>query len=287
MGSLSTLLPAFLTGQSVIAADYKRFRPAEQLALLERYGVTHADFPPTALNMLRQEDLSAYDLELSMILSGGEALSPETFRHFESHGIPVLEGYGQTEATPLISNCEAFFEVKAGSIGKPVPGHEIVLLTDLVDEPGVGEIALRTPDPAKFKRYINDSVEEDREDGLYLTGDLATRDEDGYYWYKTRVDNIIISSGYRISPVEVENAIKEHEAVDEVVVSGVDDEIRGSIVKAYITVQSPGDRTPETKDEIQTLVKEQLAKYEYPRKIEFVESIPRTVTGKKDRTAFE
>jgi len=174
MGSLATLLPALLTGQSVVAANYKRFRPPEQLSLLERYGVTHGDFPPTALNMLRQTDLTTYDLELKTVLSGGESLSPETLRYFESHGIPILEGYGQTEGSPLICNCEAFFDVKAGSIGKPVPGHEIRLVTERADEEGVGEIAFRTPDPVKFKRYIgrNESDEEYYEDDWYLTGDL-------------------------------------------------------------------------------------------------------------------
>lgn len=288
MGSLTTILPALLTGQSVVASNYKKFRPAEQLSLLERYGVTHGDFPPTALNMLRQADITSYDLDLKMVLSGGEALSPETFRYFESHGIPVLEGYGQTEATPLICNCESFFDIKIGSMGKPVPGHELKLVEEHADEEGVGEIALKTPDPVKFKRYIgaSDNGDNNHDGEWYLTGDLARVDEDGYFWYKSRADNIIISSGYRISPVEVENTIMEHEAVDNVVVTGVEDDVRGSIVKAYIKTHSTADKKEELADDIQTLVKQQLAKYEYPREIEFIDEIPKTITGKKDRNAL-
>jgi acetyl-CoA synthetase len=291
MGSLTTIMPALLTGQAIVGSNYTSFEADEQLSLLERYGVTHGNFPPTALNLLREADDSAYDIQLQVIVSGGEALAPETLSHWQSRGVPILEGYGQTEANPLICNCERFFDVKEGSMGRPVPGHEIQLRRngEPVERGEVGEIALKRPDPALLKRYFGPEIdtEEYFEGDWYLTGDLAREDEDGYFWFKSRADDVIISSGYRISPVEVENAILEHPAVAEVGVTGVPDDVRGNIVKAYVETRSPADRSDELTAEIQSLVKERLAKYEYPREVEFVDELPTSVTGKIKRSALE
>lgn len=290
MGSLTTIMPALLTGQAVVGSNYTSFEADEQLTILERYGVTHANFPPTALNLLREADDSLYDIRLEVVVSGGEALSPETLTYWQSRDIPVLEGYGQTEANPLICNCEYFFEVKEGSIGRPVPGHEIQLRKngEPVEQGTVGEIAVKRPDPLQLKRYLGEEIdtEEYFEGDWFLTGDLAWEDDDGYFWFESRADDVIISSGYRISPVEVENAIIEHPAVVEVGVTGIPNDIRGNIVKAFVKTRSPEDQSDELKTEIQTLVKDHLAKYEYPREVEFVDDFPTSVTGKIKRSSL-
>ncbi|WP_254525754.1 acyl-CoA synthetase [Natrinema caseinilyticum] len=289
MGSLTTIMPALLTGQTIVGSNYTSFKADEQLSILERYGVTHGNFPPTALNILREGNDSGYDIQLRVIVSGGEALSPETLTYWRSREIPILEGYGQTESNPLICNCEYFFDVKKGSMGRPVPGHEIQLRKngEPVEQGEVGEIALKRPDPAQLKRYVGEvETEEYFEGDWFLTGDLAREDENGYFWFKSRADDVIISSGYRISPVEVENTIIEHPSVAEVGVAGVPDDIRGNIVKAFVKTHSPENHSDDLKLEIQSLVKDQLAKYEYPREVEFVEEFPTSVTGKIKRSSL-
>ena len=269
--------------------DFDRFNAGDILPLFKKYHITTFCAPPTMYRMMIKEDLTKYDLSsVTHATIAGEALNPEVFKQLEKlTGLQVMEGFGQSESTLMIGNL-AGASHKLGSMGKPVPGYEI----DIVDPEGksvdvgeTGEIVVKTDEYKPcglFTEYYNDS-EKTRDawhDGLYHTGDIAWRDEDGFYWYVGRIDDVIKSSGYRIGPFEIESVIMELPYVLECGVSAAPDEIRGQVVKASIVLTKGTEPTEELKKEIQAYVKKKTAPYKYPRIVEFRTELPKTVSGK-------
>jgi acetyl-CoA synthetase len=293
MGDL--LFPAWHYGRPVVGYPMAGFDAATALDLMAEYDVTSAFLPPTAIRMLMGADVAAYDLSLSEICSGGEPLTSEILEWADEElgGVAVNELYGQTEANLLVCNCREWFPAQPGSMGKPAPGHDVAVIdggtgTEL-DAGEVGEIAVeRGEDPVIFEEYWNDPEKTDaaRVGKYHRTGDLAERDAEGYFWFKSRDDDLIITSGYRVGPSEVEDAILEHPDVEQVGVVGVPDETRGEIIKAFCQPIEGATADDELRASIRSLVKENLAKHEYPREIEFVEALPTTTTGKIRRTAL-
>ncbi len=272
--------------------DFDRFDAADILPMFAKYKITTFCAPPTMLRMLIKQDISHYDLcSVKHMTTAGEALNPEVYNQFEKlTGLQIKEGFGQSESTMLIGNLTGEPH-KVGSMGKPAPIYDI----DIVDENGVsvpdgevGEIVVNVKNGAPcglFIGYYNDEekTKEVWHDGFYHTGDTAWRDEDGFYWYVGRVDDVIKSSGYRIGPFEIESVIMELPYVLECGVSAVPDEVRGQIVKASIVLVKGTEGTDELKKEIQTYVKAKTAPYKYPRIVVFRDELPKTVSGKIQR----
>ncbi len=296
IGALGDLLyPSWHYGRPVVGYPMGKFDAGEAFEIAEEFGVTDAFIPPTAIRMMMEvsDPTDAYDLDLDSISTGGEPLTPEILAWAEEElaGVTVNELYGQTEANLLVANCHDWFEAKPGSMGKPVPGHDIAIVdpetgTEL-PRGEVGQIAVRNPtEPAIFEEYWNEPerTESVRVGDWHLTGDLAVQDEDDYIWFKSRDDDLIITSGYRVGPGEIEKAILEHPSVEQVGVVGVPDGTRGEIIAAFVQPTSGVDGDESLREEIRTLVRDDLAKYEYPRRIEFVAELPQTTTGKIQRT---
>jgi len=278
-------------GRPLVGYPMGSFDAHEAFELMNDYNVKFGLFPPTALRMMRGVDdvTSRYNLSLKVICGSGEPITNDIYKWVEETFDDVLltEAYGQTEADPIVTDCPDWFEVRQGSMGRPIIGHDVAVIdADTGEElppDEVGEIALRYEgDPVVFEEYWNDEQRtvESFLDEWYLTGDLAVRDEDGYFWYKGRADDIIITSGYRVGPDEVEDAILNHPAVAEVGVIGVPDDLRGERIKAFIQLAAGESPSEELKAVIKDQVKDRLAKYEYPREIEFVDDLPMTTTGK-------
>ena len=277
---------------AVFTYDFDRFRAAEILPMFAKYKITTFCAPPTILRMLIKEDISKYDLSSVVhMTTAGEALNPEVYRQFEkATGLRIMEGFGQTECTLAIANLLGS-TIKLGSMGKPTPLYDI----DLIDRDGnpvpdgePGEIVIRTTDHVPcglFKGYYRneDATKSVWHDGYYHTGDEAWRDEDCFFWYVGRVDDVIKSSGYRIGPFEIESVIMELPYVLECGVSAEPDELRGQVVKASIVLVKGTEPTEELKKEIQNYVKENTAPYKYPRIVVFRESLPKTISGKIQR----
>ena len=294
IGALGDLLfPAWHYGRPVVGYPMDKFDPEIAFSLMAEFDVTNAFIPPTAIRIMMGVDdpTEQYDLSLGAICSGGEPLTPEILNWADQElaGVVVNELYGQTEANLLVTNCQEWFPAQPGSMGKPVPGHDVAIVdpeTGKKQPPKeVGEIAVRrNDDPVIFKEYWNEPEKTTSTTigEWHLTGDLGTIDESGYVWFKSRDDDLIITSGYRVGPGEVERAILEHNAVEQVGVIGVPDNTRSEIIKAFIQPVS-GKGSDTLREEIRDLVRKQLAKYEYPRAIEFVESLPQTTTGKIQR----
>jgi len=244
--------------------------------------------PPTALKMMRQvkEPQSRYDYHMRSIGSGGETLGEELLDWGkETMGLVINEFYGQTEVNLVVANCAEIMEIKRGSMGKPVPGHVV----EVVDGGGnslppgtVGQVAIKRPDPVMFLEYWkNQRATEEKYIGDWcLTGDLARKDEHGYFWFVGRTDDVITSAGYRIGPAEIEDCLMRHPAVGMAAVIGSPDEVRTEIVKAFIVLKPWVTPSPDLEEEIKSFVKVRLAAYEYPREIEFVKELPLTATGK-------
>ena len=272
--------------------DFDRFDAADILPMFAKYQITTFCAPPTMLRMMVKQDISKYDLSsVQHMTTAGEALNPEVYRQFESlTGLQIHEGFGQTESTMIIGNLVGAPH-KIGSMGKPAPIYDV----ELVDADGKpvkasenGEIVVKIKDgiPCGLSvGYYGDAEKtaETWKDGLYHTGDVAWRDEDGYFWYVGRVDDVIKSSGYRIGPFEIESVIMELPYVLECGVSAVPDEVRGQIVKASIVLVDGTEPSEELKKEIQTYVKEKTAPYKYPRIVVFRDSLPKTASGKIQR----
>ena len=294
IGALGDLLfPAWHYGRPVVGYPMGGFDAETAFEVMEEFGVTATFLPPTAVRMMMRVDAGAYDLALEAVCSGGEPLTPEILEWAEAEldGVAMNEIYGQTEANLLVTNCQSWFPARAGSMGKPVPGHDVAVIDPETGEecpPGeVGEIAVeRGDDPVVFREYWNgpDRTAETRVGDRHRTGDLGTVDEDGYLRFKSRDDDLIVTSGYRVGPGEVEEAILEHPAVEQAGVVGVPDEIRGEVIKAFCEPVDDIEKPDELREEIRSLVKENLAAYEYPREIAFVEELPTTTTGKIRRT---
>ncbi|MBR6793772.1 MAG: AMP-binding protein [Clostridia bacterium] len=272
--------------------DFDRFDADDILPMFAKYNITTFCAPPTMLRLMIKQDLSKFDLSsIEHMTTAGEALNPEVFRQFEkATGLQIMEGFGQTETTVALANL-AGTKARLGSMGKPVPLYDIHLLdADGKDVPvgDVGEICINISKGAPcglFKGYYKDEEKtaECWHDGYYHTGDTAWRDEDGYFWYVGRVDDVIKSSGYRIGPFEIENVIMELPYVLECGVSAMPDEVRGQVVKASIVLVKGTEPTDELKKEIQDYVKQRTAPYKYPRVVVFRESLPKTVSGKIQR----
>ncbi len=274
---------------AVFTYDFDRFDAEKILPMFAKYHITTFCAPPTMYRMLIKQDLSKYDLSsIHHATTAGEALNPEVFYQFEkATGLQIAEGFGQTEMTLGIANLLGT-RLKPGAMGKPVPGYGI----DLVDtdgnpvEDGVnGEIIIRTdpkPTCGVYLGYYRNQEATDSvwHDGMYHTGDLAWRDEDGYYWYVGRADDVIKSSGYRIGPFEIESTIMELPYVLECGVCAAPDEVRGQVVKACIVLVPGTEGTEELKKEIQNYVKQHTAPYKYPRIVEFRKELPKTISGK-------
>ena len=279
----------------VFVYDFDKFVAADILNKIQQYGITSLCCPPTMFRFFLQEDVKSWDLsKLTYCTIAGEALSPDVFhKWYEATGIKLMEGFGQTETTLLIANLVGM-EPKPGSMGKPIPQYDVMIADEDGEpvQPGVtGEIVVKL-DQGKplglFDCYYRDEkrTKEAMHDGLYHTGDTAWMDEDGYYWYVGRTDDVIKSSGYRIGPFEIESVLAEHPAVLECAVTGVPDPLRGNVVKATIVLRPGFTASEELKQELQNHVKRETAPYKYPRVVEFVDELPKTVNGKIRRVAI-
>ncbi|MBQ8486345.1 MAG: AMP-binding protein [Prevotella sp.] len=281
----------WFAGATVFVFDHEKFDANTLLRQIEKYHVTSFCAPPTIYRFMIREDLSKYDLSsLEYCTTAGEALNPAVFDKFlEKTGIKMMEGFGQTETTMTLGTFP-WMKPKPGSMGMPNAQYDI----DLIRADGTscedgekGEIVVRVGDKKPiglFKQYYRDEelTREAWHDGLYHTGDMAWRDEDGYYWFEGRIDDVIKSSGYRIGPFEVESALMTHPAVVECAITGVPDDIRGMVVKATVVLgkewkDKAGD---DLVKELQQHVKKVTAPYKYPRIVEFVDELPKTISGK-------
>ncbi|MCL1999930.1 MAG: AMP-binding protein, partial [Planctomycetes bacterium] len=288
----------WMCGAAVFAYDYDKFNPAEMMRVVAENRVTSFCAPPTIYRMMIREDLSVFDFSsLEECTIAGEPLNPEIYNQWlRQTGHKLREGYGQTEMVLAIATLP-WMEPRPGSMGKPVPLYDVRILdaTDQPCEPGsVGEICLRATHghrpPGLFGGYHDDPelTADAWYDGWYRTGDLAYADEDGYYWFVGRADDLIKSSGYKIGPFEVESALMQHPAVLECAITGVPDEVRGQLVKA--TVVCVASRRPQCDQtraalakELQDHVKSVTEPYKYPRVVEFADELPKTISGKIQR----
>ncbi len=279
----------WLCESCVFAYDFDKFDAADLLPLFKKYNITTFCAPPTMFRFFIKAGIENYDLSsLKNTTIAGEALNPEVFYKFKEYtGLSLMEGFGQTETTLVIANFVGDTP-KPGSMGRPSPLYDVEILDSdgkPCDVGETGEIVIRTTDkvPAGlFKGYFmnEEATKEAWHDGYYHTGDTAWRDEDGYFWYVGRVDDVIKSSGYRIGPFEIESVIMELPYVLECAITAVPDEIRGQVVKASIVLVPGKEGTPELVKEIQTYVKEHTAPYKYPRIVEFLPELPKTISGK-------
>jgi acetyl-CoA synthetase len=287
-GFMDVLLPSWHHGVPVVAHRAKKFDPEEAFYLLSKYGIRNAFMPPTALKMMRQvkDPRSRYDYHMRSIGSGGEALGEELLEWGkEVMGLTINEFYGQTEVNLVVGSCCEVMEIRPGSMGKAIPGHEVAVVDDSgnpVPTGTVGEVAIKRPDPVMCLEYWkNPEATRDKYVGdWWVTGDLAKQDEDGYFWFVGRKDDLITSAGYRIGPAEIEDCIIKHPAVSMVAVVGSPDEVRTEVVKAFIILKPDMLPGPDIEEEIKKFVKTRLAAHEYPREIEFVSELPMTATGK-------
>jgi acetyl-CoA synthetase len=293
------VFPTLAVGGTVLSTERRsRFDPDRALDTIEHERVTHTYLPPTALARLRSETTpGAYDLSsLSVIQAGGEQLPSAVFEWAEETlDVTVNEAYGQTEANFLAGNCQRYYEAKPGSIGKPYPGHDVAVVDENGRElaPGeLGELVVEPPDPVTFLEYWRDPEATDQKffnDGRMRTADLVRRDEDGYFWHAGRRDDLIVSAGYRISPLEVESALADDPRVADAVVGGVPDAERGQRVKAYVVLTEgtdEGDNVNDLVDVLKEQVRERLGAHKGPHEVAVVESIPETRSGKTDRDAL-
>ena len=280
-----------IAGANIFVYDHEKFTPADILQKIQDCKITSLCAPPTIYRFLIKEDISKYDLSsLEYCTTAGEALNYSVYETFlKITGIRLMEGFGQTETT-LTLGTFPWMEPKPGSMGVPNPQYDIDLLTPdgrPAEDGEQGQIIIRTGKGKPlglFKEYYRDAerTEDAWHDDIYYTGDVAWRDEDGYFWFVGRADDVIKSSGYRIGPFEVESALMTHPAVVECAITGVPDEIRGQVVKATIILAKDykGKEGPELIKELQDHVKRVTAPYKYPRVIEFVDELPKTISGK-------
>ncbi len=279
----------WICGSAVFVYDYDKFVPKQMLEVISKYKVTTFCAPPTIYRFLIREDHSQYDLSsLKYCVVAGEPLNPEVYNQFKKKlGIKLMEAYGQTELTVVLGTFP-WMEPKPGSMGKPAPGYDVLLL-DENDNPcdigQEGQIVVQT----KYRKPVGmfDGYYRDKErtksvwhDDKYYTGDMAWMDEDGYFWFVGRADDVIKSSGYRIGPFEVESALMEHPAVLECAITAAPDEIRGQVVKATVVLAKGYTASDEMAVELQNHVKRVTAPYKYPRIVEFVDELPKTISGK-------
>ena len=267
----------------------RKFDPERGLHLIQKHGIRNAFIPPTALKMMREISHPRKkfpELDMRTVASGGETLGEAVLRWgIEELGVTINEFYGQTEVNLVVGNCSEAMAVKPGSMGRPIPGH----IVEVIDEEGrvlpcgeVGEIAVRSPDPVMFLGYWQ-RPEETKEKFIrnwWTMGDLARKDDEGYFYFVGRKDDLISSAGYRIGPGEIEDCLLKHPAVALASVIGKPDKVRGEIVKAFIVLQEGHQPTETLEHRLQELVKKNLSAHLYPREVEFIDSLPLTATGK-------
>jgi acetyl-CoA synthetase len=287
-GLFDVLLPAWHHGVPVLAYRFRKFDPEEAFSLMARHGVRNVFLPPTALKLMRQtpNPRQRFPFVLRTVGSGGETLGSDLMDWGGEHlGVTINEFYGQTECNLIVANCAALMKPKPGSMGRPVPGHEIGVLDeggDMAPMGSEGEIAVRRPDPAMFLGYWNNpeaTAKKFRGEWL-LTGDRGRRDEDGHFWFLGRADDVITTAGYRVGPGEIEECLMKHPAVGLAAVVGVPDLVRTEVIKAFVVLKPGHARSAELVSEIQDFVRTRLAAHEYPRLMEFVDTLPMTATGK-------
>jgi acetyl-CoA synthetase len=292
-GLFDVLLPSWHHGVAVLARRFAKFDGEAAFDLMARHAVSHTFLPPTALKMMRGvERPQRWNLALRSVASGGESLGEELIGWGrEALGVTINEFYGQTECNVVVSSCAALFEPRFGAIGRAVPGHHVAIVDANGDElpPGaIGDIAVAAPDPVMFLGYWrNEAATRDKFRGKFLlTGDLGTRDADGFIRFVGRDDDVITSAGYRIGPASIEDSLLRHPAVSMAAVIGAPDPERTEIVMAFVVLK-PGFVGDEALvREIQQHVKMRLAAHEYPREIRFVDSLPLTATGKVIRKSL-
>ena len=297
-GLLDVLFPSLFHGVAVVGSVRAKFEPDWAFDFLGRHGVRNTFMPPTALRLMRQvpNPRAHFAYAVRSIGTGGEKLGEDMMAWGrDTFGLELSEFYGQTEVNLVVGNSPGLFPVRAGSMGRPIPGHTVEVVDDKgnvlsAGEPGIA--AVRRPDPVMFLEYWkNPEATAEKFRGPWcLLGDVAVKDDDGYLWFQGRDDDIISSAGYRIGPGEVEECLTKHPAVALAGVIGSPDPIRGEVVTAFIVLAAGYEPSPALAAEIQMFVKERLAAHEYPRKVRFVSAMPMTVTGKirrKDLRALD
>ena len=293
-GLTDLLLAAWHYGIPALGYKPRKFDPEKSFELLEKYQVTCIQYMPTALRMMQNvPNNEKYKLAVRAIWSGGEVVGADLHEWCkERFGVPINEMFGQTEANLVLSNCYLFMLIKPGAMGRPVPGHIVEVIDDdgnVLEPNEIGELAVKRPDPAMFLEYWKnpEATAAKTVKGWHKTADLAMKDEDGYFWYRGRKDDVISSAGYRIGPEEIEATLRRHPAVAEAAVIGSPDKIRGEVVKAFVQLREGFQPSEELKKDIQNTVKSRLAAYEYPREVEFIDKVPMTTTGKITRNVLK
>jgi acetyl-CoA synthetase len=282
------LLPSLYFGVPVLAHRARKFDPEEAFALMGRHCVRNLFLPPTALKMMRPvpSPRPRFGLDLRSVASGGEVLGEDILGwSSDALGVPVNEFYGQTEANLLVGNCASLFPVRPGSMGRPIPGHDVAVVSAKGERLPTGEtgiIAVRRPDPVMFLGYWNnpDATEAKFAGDWCLTGDVAVQDDAGYIWYKGREDDLISSGGYRIGPTDIEECLMKHPAVLLAAVVGSPDRVRGEVVRAFVVPQPGLPPSDALAEEVRAFVGVRLAWYQAPREVVFVDELPLTATGK-------
>jgi acetyl-CoA synthetase len=287
-GLMDVLMPAWFHGVPVLTFRAPRFDPEQAYTMMGRHRVRTALLTPTMLRVMRQipDPVGRYGIDLRAIISGGESVGKELHEwSTEALGVPINEMFGQTECNLVLASNANIMPVKPGAMGRAVPGH----IAGIVDDSGqplpagtIGNLAFRSPDPVMMLEYWRnpEATRNKYADGWLITGDLAHCDEDGYFWFQGRADDIITSAGYRIGPSEIEDALARHPAVVMAAAVGVPDPVRTESIKAFVILKEGISPTPALVEEVRDFVRNHLAKHEVPRDIEFVATLPMTTTGK-------
>ncbi|MBM3548579.1 MAG: AMP-binding protein [Alphaproteobacteria bacterium] len=286
-GLIDVLLPSWHHGVPVVSRRFAKFDPDEAFAFTARHEVRNAFLPPTALKLMRQvESPRRHGCRLRSVGSGGESLGAELLDWGRAtFDLTINEFYGQTECNLVVGNCASLVDVRPGSMGRPIPGHDVRIVDDAgAERPRgeVGQVGIRRGDPVMFLGYWNNpqATAAKYAGDFLLTGDLARQDEDGTIWFVGRSDDLITTAGYRVGPVEVEECLLKHPAVALAAVIGVPDPIRTESIKAFLVLKPGRSGDEALRREIQDFVRAKLAAHEYPRAVEFVEALPMTTTGK-------
>ncbi|GGF64134.1 AMP-dependent synthetase [Terasakiella brassicae] len=287
-GLMNILMGAWYLGIPVLAHRAKKFDPVDALKLMEKHKVRNIFMPPTALKLMRQVDNIAenFDLHLRTVTVAGEPMGEELLAWGQrAFGLTLNEYYGQTECNLVVANCSALMQTKPGSMGRPVPGHDVRIIDadgNEVERGQIGDIAVRAGDPVMMLHYWDNpqATEKKYRNGWLIMGDLGYMDEDGYIFFVGRDDDLITSAGYRIGPSEIEDCLTKHQSVALAAVIGVPDPIRTEAVKAFIVLKDGFQATDTLEEELRVFVKDKLSPHEYPRHIEFCDQLPLTATGK-------
>lgn len=285
-GLFDALFPAWYFAVPIVAHRARKFDPHAAVKLMADHGVTCVFLPPTALKLMRQANVSGTGVKLRSILSGGESLGGELLDWVRAtFGINVHEIYGQTECNLVVGNNSKLFPIRPGSMGRAIPGFDVRIVDEQGREKKRGEtgiVGIRAPNPNMMLEYWKnpEATAKKYAGGFLLTGDLARQDDDGWFWYVSREDDLITTAGYRVGPAEIEDTLLKHPAIALAAVAGIPDPVRTEAIKAWLVLRPGFAPSDALADEIRAFVRTQLAAHEYPRHIEFMESLPMTATGK-------